>query len=257
VALEAFLEAYHVGSTHPQILPYLDDVNTLHTIFGDHSRMIVPYGVPSMRLEHVDEAEIYEAYFGRSAHGFRLAEAAKAAGFSGTGLPGDMFDADGQWIGEGSMRDYLIERAEQAGRTFGHDYSELSREQLIDDYDYHIFPSLKFNSHAGGALTFISRPHPDDPDKCYFDIYTLVWPDENHELPAAAPLIEVDISKQSMGTVLDQDFDNLWKVQRGLHNRTLEHVTFGSSEIRVAHFHAVLNKHLLQSNQTFDNGDES
>ena len=251
VALEAFLEAYHVGVTHPQILPYLDDVNTLHTILGDHSRMIVPYGVPSMRLEHVDEAEIYESYFGRSAHAFRLAEAAKASGKSGTGLPADMFDEDGAWIGDGTMRDYLIDRTSEAGRTFGHDYSGLTKEQLIDDYDYHIFPGLKFNSHAGGALTFVSRPHPTDPNKCFFDIYTLVWPDENSTPPDPAPMIEVDISKQSMGTVLDQDFENLWKVQRGLHNNSLENVTFGSSEVRVAHFHTVLNRYLQEPSQSF------
>jgi choline monooxygenase len=244
VALEAFLEAYHVASTHPQILPYLDDVNTLHTTFGDHSRMIVPYGVPSMRLEHVDPAEIYEAYFSRSATSFRHAEAAKKSGKSVTELPPELFDENSEWIGEGTMRDYLIERARSTGERFGHDYSELSREQLIDDYDYHIFPNLKFNSHAGGALSFVPRPHPTDPDKCFFDIYTMVWPDENDEIPETAPTIVVDLSEQSMGQVLDQDFANLWKVQKGLHNSTLENVTFGSSEVRVVHFHNVLNRYL-------------
>ncbi|MEV0688222.1 aromatic ring-hydroxylating dioxygenase subunit alpha [Nocardia sp. NPDC050378] len=244
VALEAFLEAYHVAATHPQITPYLDDVNTLHTTLGDHSRMIVPYGVPSMRLEHVEEAEIYEAYFSRSATSFRHSEAAKATGQSVTELPPELFDQDGEWIGDGTMRDYLIARARETGEKLGHDYSELTREQMVDDYDYHLFPNLKFNSHAGGALGFVSRPHPTDPNKCFFDIYTLVWPDENEEPPAPAPLIEIDITKQSMGAVLDQDFDNLWKVQKGLHNSTLEYVTIGSSEVRITHFHSVLNRFL-------------
>ncbi|ELT42770.1 aromatic ring-hydroxylating oxygenase subunit alpha [Arthrobacter nitrophenolicus] len=250
VALEAFLEAYHVSSTHPQITPYLDDVNTLHTTFGDHSRMIVPYGVPSMRLEHVDEAEIYEAYFSRSATAFRHSEAAKATGQSVSDLPPELFDKDGEWIGEGTMRDYLIRRAQETGAKLGHDYSGLTREQMIDDYDYHVFPSLKFNSHAGGALGFVSRPHPTDPNKCFFDVYTLVWPDENAAPPEPAPLLEIDITQQSMGTVLDQDFDNLWKVQKGLHNSSLKHVTFGSSEVRVAHFHTVLNRYLQEPVQS-------
>jgi hypothetical protein len=148
------------------------------------------------------------------------------------------------------MRDYLIKRAQETGAKLGHDYSGLTREQMIDDYDYHVFPSLKFNSHAGGALAFVSRPHPTDPNKCFFDVYTLVWPDENAAPPEPAPLLEIDITQQSMGTVLDQDFDNLWKVQKGLHNSSLKHVTFGSSEVRVAHFHTVLNRYLQESTQS-------
>jgi phenylpropionate dioxygenase-like ring-hydroxylating dioxygenase large terminal subunit len=245
-ALEAFLEAYHVSFTHPQILPYLDDMNTVFTTFGDHSRMIVPYGVPSMRLEHVDPAEIYESYFSRSATAFRHTEAAKGTGHAAADLPQDLFDEAGDWIGEGTLRDHLIEHARRTGQRLGHDYSRLTHEQLIDDYDYLIFPSLKFNSHAGGALGFVSRPHPTDPDRCFFDVYTLVWPDENQPPPDPAPVIEVDLKQTSMGQVLDQDFDNLWKVQRGLHNRSLREVTFGAAEVRVAHFHQVLNRYLTE-----------
>lgn len=246
VALEAFLEAYHVSFTHPQIVAYLDDVNTVFTTFGDHSRMIVPYGVPSMRLEHVDPAEIYESYFSRSATSFRHSEAAKGTGRSAADLPPELFDEAGNWIGQGMLRDHLIEHARHTGQRLGHDYAGLTREQIIDDYDYLIFPSLKFNSHAGGALGFVSRPHPTDPDRCYFDVYTLVWPDEGQPPPDPAPVLEVDLSQTSMGQVLDQDFDNLWKVQRGLHNRSLRFVTFGASEVRVAHFHRVLRRYLAQ-----------
>ncbi|CAN5344175.1 aromatic ring-hydroxylating dioxygenase subunit alpha [soil metagenome] len=245
-AIEAFIEAYHVSFTHPQILPYMDDVNTVLETFGDHSRMIVPYGVPSMRLEHVDEAEIYETYYKRSATAFRHEEAAKQLGKSVDDVPENLFDEDGNWIAEGSVRDYMIEEAAENGRKFGHDYSGLSREQLVDDYDYHIFPSFKFNSHAGAALGFRSRPHPTDPNKCTFDVYKLFWPDENQEFPEPAPMIRVDLKEQSMGLVLDQDFGNLSKVQRGLHDSTLDHVTFGSPEIRITNFHSVLRRMLVE-----------
>lgn len=238
VAIEAFLEAYHVSFTHPQILAYLDDVNTAFEVFGDHSRMVIPYGVPSMRLEHVDPAETYESYFSRSATSFRhTADEAS--------LPRDLFDEDGNWISSGSIREYMIEHARAKGEKLGHDYSGLSDEQLVDDYDYFIFPSLKFNSHAGAALCFRARPHATDPDRCIFDIYTLVWPDETAgELPDSAPEVAVDLEKQSMGLVLDQDFGNLAKVQRGLHSSSFEHTTLGGSEIRVIHLHRVLNDYL-------------
>lgn len=245
VAIEAFLEAYHVSFTHPQIVAYLDDVNTTHEVFGDHSRMIVPYGVPSMRLEHVDPAEIYESYFNKSATSFRHKEAAKRRGESTTDLPPELFDENGTWIHHKSMREYLMDHAAENGRRFGHDYSGLTRAQLVDDYDYHVFPGFKFNSHAGAVLAFRSRPHATDPNKCTFDVYTMVWPDETvDDIPGPAPMIEVDITQQSMGLVLDQDFSNLVKVQRGLHDDTLDHVTFGSAEVRITNFHQVIERML-------------
>jgi choline monooxygenase len=242
-ALEAFIEAYHVSFTHPQLASYLDDVNTTLEVFGDHSRMIVPYGVPTMRIEHVDTAEIYESYFNKSATSFRHAEAAKRLGQSTTTLPPELFDEHGNWKLEQPIREYLMDHASGLGEQFGHNYSELTRAQLVDDYDYHIFPGFKFNSHAGACLGFRSRPHPTDPNKCVFDVYTLVWLDENAgDLPESVPAAEVDISKQSMGQVLDQDFGNLARVQRGLHDSTLEHVTFGGAEVRITNFHSVINR---------------
>lgn len=245
-ALEAFLEAYHVSFTHPQLV-YLDDFNTPLEVFGDHSRMIVPYGVPSMRLEHVDPAEIYESYLNKSATSFRHKDAANRLGQSTTDLPAELFDEDGNWIHSTPIREYFMDHAAENGKKFGHDYSELTRAQLVDDYDYHVFPGFKFNSHAGAMLGFRSRPHPTDPNKCIFDVYTMVWPDETaDELPESAPAIEVDISQQSMGQVLDQDFSNLVRVQRGLHDRSLKHVTFGSAEVRITNFHQVIERMLAE-----------
>jgi choline monooxygenase len=242
VALEAFLEAYHVGETHPQILPYLDDINTAFQRLGDHSLMVVPYGVPSMRLEHVEPLETYEAYFTKSATSFRHKKHSELG--VAHDLPADLFNENGEWIYDGSMRDYMIDRASTLGAQFGHDYSELSRDQLVDDYDYHIFPGTKFNSHAGATLFFRSRPHATDPNKCIFDLYTLLWGDENVGLPEPAPERVVDVYQESLGQVLDQDFSNIPKIQRGLLTNSLEFCTLGGAEVRIANFHAVLGRYV-------------
>src|SRR5256885_7938877 len=62
VAIEAFLEVYHVQKIHPQLMPRVDDVNTAFELVGEHSRMIVPYGVPSMRLEDIDPVRTYRSF---------------------------------------------------------------------------------------------------------------------------------------------------------------------------------------------------
>lgn len=258
-SLEAFLEAYHVSATHPQIMAYLDDVNTAFTDLGKHALMIVPYGVPSMRLEHVDAAEIYESYYSKSATAFRHKESGQAGGTApapeGTmDLPSELFDADGEWTPDSSVREYLIEKNREKGDELGHDYSELSDPQMVDDYDYHIFPNFKFNAHAGGAIAFRSRPHVTDPNMCVFDIYKLIWDDQADEPQEAAPTIRVDYAEQSMGQVLDQDLRNLPEIQRGMHSDSLRRLTLGGSEMRVVHFQANLMRELAAARAERESG---
>jgi choline monooxygenase len=249
VAVEAFLEVYHVQGIHPQLMPMLDDVNTAYELMGVHSRMIVPFGVPSMRLEHVEDVEVFEAFSERSGssvlnRGRREAEVAGTAYTSSVPDISDLFDDEGNFIGDDNLRRHLIARAAEVGAELGHDYSELSADQLIDDYHYLIFPGLVFNTHAGGFLLFRIRPHATDPDRCWFDLWRFAWPDTHAPTPEPAPNVWVDQGAGSFGQVLDQDFENLPRVQRGLHSTSLEYVTLSGQEVRVAHVHTAVDHYL-------------
>lgn len=253
VAVEAFLEVYHVQGIHPQLMPMLDDVNTAYELLGPHSRMIVPFGVPSMRLEHVDDAEVFEAFSrgsGSSVLNRRptTSGANRSAGdaetHGGSAELADLFDDDGSFVGEENLRRHLIARAAEVGAELGHDYSGLSPDQLIDDYHYLIFPGLVFNTHAGGFLLFRIRPHATDPDRCWFDLWRFAWPDANAPAPDPVPNTWVAQGAGSFGQVLDQDFENLPRVQRGLHSTSLQYVTLSSQEVRVAHVHTVVDQYL-------------
>lgn len=243
VAVEAFLEVYHVQGIHPQLMPMLDDVNTAYELIGPHSRMIVPFGVPSMRLEHVDDIEVYEAFSARS--GSNVLNRQDASGkVAATAGVDDLFDEEGNFTGEENLRRHLIERTAELGRQLGHDYSGLSADQLIDDYHYLIFPGLVFNTHAGGFLLFRIRPHATDPDRCWFDLWRFAWPDEYAPAPEPVTNVWVDQGAGSFGQVLDQDFANLPNVQRGLHSSSLRFVTLSSQEVRVAHIHTAVDSYL-------------
>lgn len=252
VAIEAFLEVYHVPKIHPQLMPRVDDVNTAFELIGEHSRMIVPYGVPSMRLEDIDPVLTFRAF----------AESGSAAVSAANGqsrtepdgetahtppvdpLPPELFDKDGRLVGDLTVRGYLINQARRRGEAMGHDYSGLTDAQMIDDWHYFVFPDLVFNTHAGGFYLFRIRPDFADPDCCLFDLFILRWPDETAPPPERVPHSEADAATTSFGKVLDQDFANLPGVQRGLHHDLLGEVTLLTSEVRIVHLHRVLDRYL-------------
>jgi choline monooxygenase len=248
VAVEAFLEVYHVQGIHPQLMPMLDEVNTAYELIGPHSRMIVPFGVPSMRLENVDPYEVFEAFTrqsGSTVVNRPPSDEAADDGYKATSVGVDgLFDDDGNRIGDADVRQYLIDATARKGAELGHDYSGLTRDQMIDDYHYLIFPGLVFNTHAGGFLLFRIRPHATDPDRCWFDLYRFAWPDEHRPLPPPTANVWVPQGAGSFGQVLDQDFANLPRVQRGMHSASLEHVTLSFQETRVIHVHTVVDEYL-------------
>ena len=248
VAVEAFLEVYHVQGIHPQLMPMLDEVNTAYELIGPHSRMIVPFGVPSMRLENVDPYEVFEAFTRQSGSTVVNRQAdddGVADGYKSTSVGVDgLFDDDGNRIGDLDVRQYLIEATARKGAELGHDYAGLSRDQMIDDYHYLIFPGLVFNTHAGGFLLFRIRPNASDPDRCWFDLYRFAWPDEHAPQPPPAANVWVPQGSGSFGQVLDQDFANLPRVQRGMHSASLTHVTLSFQETRVIHVHTIVDEYL-------------
>jgi choline monooxygenase len=259
VAVEAFLEVYHVQKIHPQLLPRVDDVNTAFELVGAHSRMIVPYGVPSMRLEHIDPVRTFRAFGESSSSALTNADGTVGAEPNGETahtppappLPPELFDADGRLVGEQTVRSYLIDQTRLRGEAMGHDYSGLTDAQLIDDWHYFIFPGLVFNTHAGGFYLFRIRPGVTpalgiDPDSCLFDVFIFRWPDETAPPPARVAHVDVDTATTSFGKVLDQDFANLPGVQRGLHHDRLAEVTLLTSEVRIAHLHRVLDRYLAE-----------
>ncbi|WP_287243924.1 MULTISPECIES: SRPBCC family protein [unclassified Okeania] len=57
VALEAFLEVYHLNATHPQIIKFTGDINAQTDIYGSHNRAIILFGVPSPHLGKLQDPQ--------------------------------------------------------------------------------------------------------------------------------------------------------------------------------------------------------
>lgn len=228
VALEAFDEGYHVAATHPQLLETQGDDTTRSFVYGKHGMFgypnpTRPWGAPSPRTgKPVPEDlrpgllkffELYnetlKAIFTErsceSAH--RLME-----------LPAD--------TDPNTLLAKLFEFQRAAGEASGAGWPDISPQQMaVAGSDWHVFPNQIFLMMADGMLWYRSRPNGDDPDSCIYDVSSL-----QRYAPGAEPKVERQYfygdddwkGFDKISIILQQDFDNMEQVQKGMKNDAFE-----------------------------------
>lgn len=235
--VDGFLDVYHLQGVHPQLLKFLDDVNTTYEALGKHSAMYMPMAQASPRLADTSEQTIVD-------------ELAKpAAGFHGKVLrksPHFVEDEHGARLTDGiTVRQALLEVGRQEQLDHGFDFSGLTDEQMVDDHHYFFFPNTVCNVYAGHFIAARIRPHASDHERCFFDMFIFNWltDDEREARPPRTHVVAEE--GDSVGRVPDQDFTALPKVQLGMHSAGLSHLFLNSQEIRVQHFHEIVDRYVF------------
>ena len=223
VAQEAFCEAYHVGATHPQILPYLGDTNSQVDIWDNFARVITAGGSPSPRLDWTPTQDEMMRAMTDTRHD------------EPSPLP----------VGEDeSMRAVGAEASRDRWRPVAGDrVDEMSDAELMDSIDYTVFP----NFHPWGAfnrIVYRFRPNGDDHRssimECLFLApYRGVRPPNTpvHFLTEDETFIDAP-ELGMLGKVFNQDLFNMARVQQGLETTRKPGVTLGNyqeSKIRWLH----------------------
>ena len=235
--VDGFVEVYHLQGIHPQLLRFLDDVNTTYEVWGRHSAMYMPMGVPSPRLKAPDDDVTLREL------------SAKGSGYHGKVLRSSRYfrEVDGKAeLTDGvSVRQALIEAGRAEAEELGRDYSGLTDAQVADDHHYFFFPNVIMNIDAGHFIASRIRPHATDPEQCYFDMHVFDW--LSPEQKAARPRRQhVEVAPGTeVGRVPDQDFTALPTVQLGLHSNGFENVRLSDQECRVLAFHTSLDEYLF------------
>lgn len=221
-SVDAFNESYHVQGIHPQLMWYLHDLDIQIDCFERHNRYLIPFATWSPRVRRPpaipDPIKVIM----------------KTAGM-------DPADYDEPY--ENIRRD-VQQWKRKHGPAQGKDYSRLNDDQLTDDYHYLIFPNVTLNVHADDLMLFRQRPHPTDPDRMFYDIWTFELVPEGHEWPERPKHQHFRHGEKSIGLVLDQDAANLPGVQAGMHSAAFAGLWIGAQELRIRHFHKVIDDYV-------------
>ncbi|MCG8442394.1 MAG: aromatic ring-hydroxylating dioxygenase subunit alpha [Caulobacterales bacterium] len=253
---EAFMEAWHAITTHPQILPFTGDANTRYDLYGDHmSRAITPSAVLSPHIAHLHDQE----FILQKLQSFLAAPSEEGAQTSRRSVVrfSDAAEADGEsGAGDPVMARKMCAEANRKvfGEMSGRDYSDVSDSEMTDNFTYNIFPN--FAPWGGFIPNIIYRWRPvRDPDHCLMEVRVLARAKEGEPKPKTGPmhLIPEDqpfmsaahIIGPGLAGVFDQDMGNLPHVQEGMKASFNKQLQLGNyQESRIRHFHETLDKYL-------------
>lgn len=236
LTMEAFMEAYHVGDTHPQVAPANGDVNSQYDVYGDHvDRFISTLGVVSPKLrDKYTEADIIE--------NFTLGDSSSLGGRKPELKEGER--------ARQVMADMFRDMFEQATDT---DLSHVSDTELLDTYSYTFFPNLFLFPGISLPMVYRFRPDATDHRRTIYEVMFMRPKPRNGKFETAEVQVledhqsfaEAEGMDPGFGKILDQDTDNLYAQQEGLEAGAKPGLTLANyQEIRVRHFEATVDKYM-------------
>jgi phenylpropionate dioxygenase-like ring-hydroxylating dioxygenase large terminal subunit len=243
--MDAFLEFYHAWDVHPETNPFIDSYRTQYDCYDKGiGRMILPYGYASHKLEDPNAINAGLEYLLRA--------------FGGN--PDDYKHLSGT-----TYRPAIIEvKRKFAAKNGLKDWDNLSDNQLIDDWNYHIFPNTTLNVFADVCYVQRWRPHPTDPEKSSYSAISINRPvpqDKNFQLTDLAGLSPDFLGPKGwdgsvrperlypkelkeFGFVLEQDARLVSQVQKGAMSRAFKGYLLSEQEVRIRHYTAELDRYL-------------
>jgi len=242
-AVDAFNEAYHVQGTHPQILPWTDDVSIAYEQLGIHAH----YGRlpearrqlrPSPRLglgpDDYDEGEILAGLVAGLGRLFLKDEMAIVDELRAQPMTAD--------------RNLLVEYQERRRELLsdrGLDVSGLTLDQMTSADDVFVFPNVVGPIYPGSAIVFRIRPNGLDPDSCIKDTWTLEWPRADQPERKWERRFYPQWRDKDWGEITNQDYANMLEVQTGMKARGFKGSRLNPrQESNVLHMHRVIDRYL-------------
>ena len=247
IALEAFIEFYHADDTHPQAIPITATLKTQYDLYRNGmSRMIIPTGYAGDRAAKPEEVT-------QGLRGF-------VSLYNGGVMP-DYPGIDGQ-----NYRKAYAQVMRQWAARNGHAdlFARLTDDQITDDWNYHVFPTITINVFSYGMLIQSWTPHPTEPGKHRYRALTMLlplndpeqyvmgftsfaFPQEKGWTGEERPAVVYPKTLEEWGNLLAQDLERVPKVQEGVQSRAYEGHRLSESENRLRHYLTEIDRYLGRS----------
>ncbi len=238
-----FVESYHTRTLHPQVPPWIDqDVSSArHEMWPrGHGRTVQP-----MRPSVSDRLPPGVA------HPFDYI--LRQWDIDPDSYPDYETKAMQGWLDLKKQKRKLWKE-----RGFVH-YEKMNDEELTDSPHTVIFPNVTISFLPDNIIFFRTEPHPDDPNKCTFDLWCMAFPvagvtEVESIMAGPKPLLEAEFDHRVFdngrglpdlqGQIVYQDMSIAEAQQRGLRSRGYKDAYLSGQETRVRFFHEVLNDYL-------------
>ncbi len=266
-AMDAFLEAYHVAGTHPQLfrldksdeklasMKELDNRSWAPTTVYErhaHYSALGPKASTS-RTEGKDPSK--KTGDGKSDERLSIAASIQYLHEDMRGLENER-----SWRVAEALKTAELPEGMTAGKYFLQLYRELSIEEGFDwpvitpdqwseaGSSWNVFPNSIILPGQGSAFWYRARPIDDDPNKCLFEIFSL------DQIPVAdydkkrefAPQYFDSYRDADLGQVFSQDFANMKEVTVGMHSPSFDgHRLSEEQEMTIWNHHRVADRFIF------------
>lgn len=241
---DAFVEFYHADMIHPELADIMETYFCQYDVYPKGiSRMILPYGYAPDKLE--DDSLVNES----------LVTLLRSFG----GDPKDWAHLKGN-----EYKQAVIAAKRQLAAKSGWDhFDELTDDQIVDDWNYSIFPNVTLNILGETVYIQTFTPHATDPLKSVWRGISLNVPakdgsyqpvlvsrlgqppeDNGHWDGSVRPPIAYPTTAEETGFTLAQDHRLIPTVQRGINSRSFKGANLCEQEIRIKHYINELDRYL-------------
>ena len=241
VVQDNFNESYHLPFVHPQTLTTMNEHYSacqFDMYPMGHCRMMMPGGGPGPQYKGS-----YEKTFQGLKEDFAFWD------FDPSPFKDDL----------STLRIAMQKHKRLLGAEKGYDFSLYSDEQLTDHYHYTAFPNVSFSMKPDGCIFLMAYPHPENPRKCFFNMWYLTkFPEGATEYYSNSMRDWVSIDQQvehetglageiSCGHGIDQDVAIWSSQQKGLSSRGYRGEYMPYQERRIRFFHENIDRYLSSS----------
>ncbi|WP_317928916.1 aromatic ring-hydroxylating dioxygenase subunit alpha [Halioxenophilus sp. WMMB6] len=223
VALEAFMEPYHVAATHPQLTKYGDfyawsKAQGLHGNDG--------YDTPDHSTD--DSAATTTVHRTGKGHDARkmMGEMQKefweTVGASTTQVLVDaalrLVDELPEGTPANEVHEHWLNSCKADYAAMGIEWPEISDDEMAKaGLAWHVFPNMGILQGPTFALCYRTRPFGTDPDKCIYEAIAIERYPEGEQ--PNTEWVFADPTEENWRMVIAQDFSNMEQVQLGLKSR--------------------------------------